>query len=796
LTIVIFEARWVAQVDQGSLMPSRHLVEVAEYDHDAYDRNYSRREGELTTVRSSFYVYGSPAKDQLPLYRYLHPEFRDVFLTTVWNELAYGFAAWKYCGILGYVSDRPTTGSIRLYRWFNDRTGKHAYTTLQSPSHLVVADGWALEGPLIFVPDPSSVPAAAGTAGARTCAHPGCPNETLRSTIELCADHINSADIGPLLDATTCVDHQEKIIDLSGIRIHDRHCAAVSEWIRGAVTESDGWLLDLHYATGTGNLSFELPEGMSLDLSSAEIHGDLELRDCVVSRIILAGARINGSLVLDKAVVHDAIFADRISVSGMLRVSGVNAANVHAYFDHADVARIAVSDSKFGVLSFANCDVAIRSLVAGSAIDTLVCTGLNVAKDWALRQCSVSAYAELSEASVARHLNLEFNTFDGTLDLSGTSCGEAIHLADSRYMGAVLLNSVKTTWLDMHGSVFGGRIAGSDVTVMDVLDLRNSEMHQPVLIEADPQIAILDGAVFHRETTLQLDGTAVFAVRTRFDSRSRIDGSNKSVRLLDLTNTDLSNLQLDDADLTLCGLGHALNLEQIQFSGATSFATLPRHLNGAPWYRWHAARKVVWEEILLRARLNTPGWSRWRGVLSANIETDKRPGFGWALALPQHKSETPITMRRLSSIYRDLRLSQERRDEEAESNEFYYSEMTIRRQNANGMKRLVFNLYWLLGGYGVRPSRPVVAFVVGWWLIAVGFVQLHLLIDPTTPSVSPGYASTFRHLLRTATTIFGSSEFQPQGLSGVLLDLAARVLLPTLLALAFFGIRSHVRRGR
>jgi len=540
-----------------------------------------------------------------------------------------------------------------------------------------------------------------------------------------------------------------------------------------------------------------VPADVSLDLSASHVIGDLELRGGKLSRLILSAIKVDGSLVLRDTLIRDGIFADHMELGEVLRIDKVATTGRHVYFDGSSSNRVEISDSDFAVLSFAGCAITIRSVIESTKIDTLICTKLTAKQDWALRRCSIVEYAGFCYASIAFHLNLEFNKFEGLVDLSKLSCGEAIHLADSRYAGDVILNSIQTRSLDMHNSNFQGRITAVESQLAEVLDLRNSKMLEPVLLVGNPHNAILDDTVFYREATVQLGGTAVSAARTRFESGSRIGGSNGLVRLLDVANTDLSGVQLDEVDLSFCSFAQALNLEKLRFLGAASFGTVPRHFERTAWYRWRAARKVIWEEVLLRAKRDTPGWADWRDRLRTEIRAHPKAGFDWSLGIPELITTSQVTPRKLSSIYRDLRRSQEQSDEESEGNEFYYSEMTIRRQDAAGWRRAILVLYWILGGYGVRPSRPLVSLVLIAWLLATGFVQLQLLTGPVPTLVDQvGYVGAFNYLLRTSVSLLGTSGLQPRGFGGLLLDVLARILLPTLLALMFLGIRANVKRGR
>jgi uncharacterized protein YjbI with pentapeptide repeats len=775
--------------------PYQYVGITAYGDSVKVDDTYSRVDVlDQETTLPSIWLYTSPGTDRVPVYRYFNRDFGDAFLTTSWSELAYGFASWDYLGIVGYAYEQPRPGNVRLYRWFNDRTGKHAFVTVQDPLSLSSADGWAMEGQTLYVPESPSEGKL--QVSYRACAAPDCACRAFGPASGYCLDHTELSTRKALISSVAKLDHASRTVNLSGISIKSTDWQSILEWIMETIPDPAGWLIDLSGALVEGSIKLKAPPGVTLDLSACHVAGSLELRDAEFSRLILSGIRVDGSILVRDTLIRDGIFADHMQLSQTLRVDRVVAAETNTYLDGTSTNRVEISNSDFAVLSFANCIIGIRSAIEGTEVGTLICTQLISMQDWALRRCSVAGYSGFCRASIASHLNLEFNSFGGLVDLSNLSCGEAVHLADSRYLGDVVLNGVGAKSLDMHNSSFQGRVTAVESNVSEVLDLRSSKMLEPVLLTSDSHVAVLDDTVFYREATVQLAGTVVSAVRTRFESSSRIGKRDKFVKILDLTNTDLSGVQLDEVDLTFCIFAQALNLERMRFVGAASFATVPRHFQQTPWYRWRAARKVVWEEVVLRGAQDNPGWSEWRDRLSRGVADQAKSDFEWGLPTPQLAAKAEITYRKLSSIYRDLRRSQEGSDEESEANEFYYSEMTLRRQNSRGWRRGIFILYWILGGYGVRPSRPLISFAVAAWSIAVGLVQFQLLASSSPAQVGRfGYTDAFNYLLHTSISVLGTSEFQPRGFSGLFLDLLARLLLPTLLALMFLGIRANVKRG-
>src|SRR5712691_2510790 len=770
---------------RASIRQSAKIIEhddesIAEFNYLRSDETGGRH------GRRSFYVRTTPGLDDQPLYRYFNREFMDVFLTTSWSELSYGLATWDYMGIIGYANDFPGQDTTRLYRWFNGRTGRHAYTTAARPRHLRHADGWAQESQAIYVPKRSVRRQGRSAAQSNQCAIRQCKIATPLPGMEYCLEHLPRDDILMLLDATVRKVGSVRVVDLSDIQIHGPHWPIVSEWLRDKMTGIRDLHLYLDGASVSVDLVLELPECISLNLSAARLAGDLEIIGGNFSRLCLAASGVSGSLTLRHCVIREGLFADRMRVDGTIYLDELDASAGCGFFDKTRARKIHISTSKFDVLSLQECNIGARSSIAHTKIETLVCTALRVAQDLALRQCTISEYAGFRRATIDAHLGLEFNKFDGIVDLTAAQCGAAIHLAESHYAGTIIASQTSAPSLDMHGANFGGRALVTDIDVRNVLDLRESEMLEPVLITASPTHAILDDAIFHREANLQFGGTYVSVVRTRFDSVSRMGGSSRPLKLLDLTDTDVSYLELDNVDLSLCSFARALRLENLRFGGGNTFATVPRHFTGANVFRWRAKRKVVWEEILYRASINTEGWAGWRVALLSEFERAPKSDFDWARATPVPVEIAEATVQQLSAIYRDLRRSLEQSDEESESNEFYYSEMTIRRESAHGWRRVVLTLYWALGGYGVRPSRPVLAFILTSWLLATAFVRFNVLtVRGAVGADQIGYIAAFDHLFLTSTSFLGSSGTQASGFVGLALDALARLILPTLLVLAF-----------
>jgi hypothetical protein len=108
---------------------ARRYLGVAEfYQPESKNYDYVATSSAESKTQPAFYVDVAPGSALVPLFRYYCPEQLDTFLTTDWSELTYGYATWRYSGILGFISERPGDEFVRLYRWFSERDRNHAYS--------------------------------------------------------------------------------------------------------------------------------------------------------------------------------------------------------------------------------------------------------------------------------------------------------------------------------------------------------------------------------------------------------------------------------------------------------------------------------------------------------------------------------------------------------------------------------------------------------------------------------------------------------------------------------------------
>ncbi|MEU6672466.1 pentapeptide repeat-containing protein [Streptomyces sp. NPDC046727] len=287
------------------------------------------------------------------------------------------------------------------------------------------------------------------------------------------------------------------------------------------------------------------------------------------------------------------------------------------------------------------------------------------------------------------------------------------------------------------------------------------------------------------------------------------------VRVLSVQGVDAAHLVLTDIDLTDCLFSGAFHLDQIRLEGRTTFADAPTgwHRRGIGPLRF-TRRRVLAEEHHWRAHMAG------QPVPTAGAAPDPRlwrPG-------PHHPdpARTPDP-EDVAALYRQLRKAFEDGKNEPGAADFYYGECEMRRHDTTGTtkgeRRLLWG-YWLLSGYGLRASR---AFT---WLLAAMTVTVLLLMgaglpthdpDPATtgtlkgsrisldtstpdPALHGGWTQrmTWARAEKAARVAVNSVVFRSSGqnltIAGTYIEMASRLLEPTLLALGALAIRGRIKR--
>jgi uncharacterized protein YjbI with pentapeptide repeats len=288
------------------------------------------------------------------------------------------------------------------------------------------------------------------------------------------------------------------------------------------------------------------------------------------------------------------------------------------------------------------------------------------------------------------------------------------------------------------------------------------------------------------------------AVLDRVDPDSRLvitaptaPDADHPARLVSVRGADLGTFVVSGLDVRALRFEGAEGIDGMKIESGASFEPSPRGL------RTH--REAIAEEHRLRNEGH--GGGGWLPAACENSETGEGP------AVTAGKRE-------LARIYRGLRKAREDAHDRPGSADFYYGEMEMRRLEArerigkggemgawffNAGSLLLLELYRLIGGYGVRPSRPLLlfaalalgtaAFVEGDSLIHVEVARqgnLPLLADV-------GFEQSLVFVLRSA-LLLPTSAGLALSTSAEWIQIGARLLGPLLIGLFAFGLRARVHR--
>ncbi|MFF4979549.1 hypothetical protein ACFY3O_05695 [Streptomyces sp. NPDC001046] len=277
-----------------------------------------------------------------------------------------------------------------------------------------------------------------------------------------------------------------------------------------------------------------------------------------------------------------------------------------------------------------------------------------------------------------------------------------------------------------------------------------------------------------------------------------------TVRLLDASSVDTSNLTLIDVDLTLCRFTGTFNLDQLRLEGQWRFNNPPDGRIGATPFSW-TKRKVIEEERQWRAHSSHPRFLR----------------HGWGD--PPDSTQDEPGLATLMSTYRQLRKGREDAKDEPGANDFYYGEMEMRRHSQPWGKaeRWLLQAYWLLSGYGLRASRAfgcLVASMAVTILLMMGFglpqaspkqeatgtvpasgEEVIFEIDKQDPRNPTGDRFTGKRFEKALNVTLNSVVFRSSGqdltTAGTYLEMASRFCEPVLLGLGVLAVRGRLKRG-
>ncbi|MFF9178981.1 hypothetical protein [Streptomyces sp. NPDC014793] len=293
--------------------------------------------------------------------------------------------------------------------------------------------------------------------------------------------------------------------------------------------------------------------------------------------------------------------------------------------------------------------------------------------------------------------------------------------------------------------------------------------------------------------------------------------SPAGVRVISVQGVDASHLVLTDTNLSDCLFSGAFHLDQIRLEGGrTTFAPTPTgwHRRGLRLVHW-TRRRILAEEHHWRAH------AAGQPVPAAGTPSEPRLWRPGAHHRDPARSPDPASV---AALYRQLRKAFEDGKNEPGAADFYYGECEMRRHDLSDTtpksERRLLWAYWLLSGYGLRPSR---AFT---WLLAAMSLTVMLLMGFGLPTHDPDPATTgtltgTKISLHTSTpdptlhdswtqrrtwaraekatrVAINSVVFRSSGqnltVPGNYIEMASRLLEPTLLALGILAIRGRIKR--
>ncbi|MGW7047040.1 pentapeptide repeat-containing protein [Streptomyces avermitilis] len=296
---------------------------------------------------------------------------------------------------------------------------------------------------------------------------------------------------------------------------------------------------------------------------------------------------------------------------------------------------------------------------------------------------------------------------------------------------------------------------------------------------------------------------------------SLLSGCRDGVRVASVQGVDAAHLVLTDTDLSDCLFSGAFHLDQLRLEGRTVFAPTPTgwQRRGMRLARWTRRRALAEEHHWRAQTAGQPAPPPGRTLSSRQW----RPG-------PHHPDPgfTPDP-EDVAALYRQLRKAFEDGKNEPGAADFYYGECEMRRHDHTGTpkgeRRLLWG-YWLLSGYGLRASR---AFT---WLLAAMSLTVLLLMGVGLPTHDPDPATsgtlhgskislststpdpalhgtwsqrmTWARAEKATRVAVNSVVFRSSGqnltTAGTYIEMASRLLEPTLLALGVLAVRGRIKR--
>ena len=456
------------------------------------------------------------------------------------------------------------------------------------------------------------------------------------------------------------------------------------------------------------------------------------------ARLDATGAAFEQGLAMSSCTVTGDAFLDRIS-GPLLQLDRVGF-EAAAYARGSTVSLLKLDDVEFkGYASFDEArlnQATFRGVVfaAEARFRQLVCTDLAN-----LRRVTFRTVASFQES---RWGGLRFAgcRFDGPVQMDAASAVRGLSFVGCRLRDSRTL----------------------ELSAGEACELRETSFEQPLNLRVSSPQVNASHASFELGVDLVLSpGAKLDLEGASLSGPSLImtvpDGAPAQLR--SLMGTRLAGLTLRGMDLTTCSFARAHTLDDVVISGRGQ-------LSRAPWARgWIGQREVIVDEI-----------DYWRGSRPRRRTGSVTSG-----------SDEPAHVSTLAETYRALRRGRENARDRPGASDFYYGEMEMRRRSAPGVDRAVLGAYWLVGGYGLRASRALLAYFLLVGVLAVALACWGL-------SGHAPFSEIVVYVLATTTVLQKPSSTLHLTVVGSYLEVAARLIGPAMFALILLALRSRVRR--
>lgn len=245
--------------------------------------------------------------------------------------------------------------------------------------------------------------------------------------------------------------------------------------------------------------------------------------------------------------------------------------------------------------------------------------------------------------------------------------------------------------------------------------LQGANFESRVYVDLAAELVDFSGAALDAGGLLVVSGTAsrIELSQLSLGGPLRIAGKGEPSQLpevVSLQNADAGQLAFARVDMSRCSFYGAHGLGTIDIESTVKFATRAK---------WIGRRRFIADEFAWRASTNKPRTDGWEltGVVVGEILPRPPRGEREKVLLP------PLSAEQVAAIYRDLRRSLESKSDMPSAADFYYGEMEMRKwsRNRSWVERALIWGYWGTAGYGLRPARALVAWLV---LVSVGALLL------------------------------------------------------------------------